>query len=135
MLTRSPYHFITRPHLSWIQAVRGCVLEGDADAAARGVFDGLFGLVVEVFGLQAATQGGVRWVYGTTEPPVRQEDVAAVHAAHDRGQHRVDENAEGGAGGWEEDSERDQGRRCARLLTQEKRVQGRGEVFANVSGR
>ena len=26
------------------QAVRGCVLEGDADAAARGVFDGLFGL-------------------------------------------------------------------------------------------
>ena len=75
----------------------------------------------------------MRWVYGSTEPPVRQEDVAAVHAAHDRGQHRVDENAEGGAGGWEEDSERDQGRRCARLLTQEKRVQGRGEVFANVS--
>ena len=72
-------------------------------------------------------------MYGSTEPPVRQEDVAAVYAAHDRGQHRVDENAEGGAGGWEEDSERDQGRRCARLLTQEKRVQGRGEVFANVS--
>ena len=40
------------------QAVRGCVLEGDAGAAARGVFDGLFGLVVEVAVLQAATQGG-----------------------------------------------------------------------------
>ena len=46
---------------SWVlvrQAVRGCVLEGDASAAARGVFDGLFGLVVEVVVLQAATQGG-----------------------------------------------------------------------------
>ena len=43
------------------QAVRGCVLEGDADAAARGVFDGLFGPVVEAVVLQAATgrsQGG-----------------------------------------------------------------------------
>ena len=37
------------------QAVRGCVLEGDADAAARGVFDGLFGLGVEAVVLQAAT--------------------------------------------------------------------------------
>ena len=37
------------------QAVCGCVLEGDADAAARGIFDGLFGLVVEVVVLQAAT--------------------------------------------------------------------------------
>jgi hypothetical protein len=38
----------------------------------------------------------VRWVYGSTrDPPVRQEEVAAVHAAHDRGQHRVDENVEG----------------------------------------
>eukprot|EP00964_Phaeocystis_antarctica_P063771 scaffold38296_cov45-Phaeocystis_antarctica.AAC.1 len=95
MLTRSPSTTVLPVLISWIQAVRGCVLEGDADAAARGVFDGLFGLVVEVVALQAATQGGVRWVYGTTEPPVRQEDVAAVHAAHDRGQHRVDENAEG----------------------------------------
>ena len=40
------------------QAVRGCVLESDAGAAARGVFDGLFGLVVEVVVPQAATQGG-----------------------------------------------------------------------------
>ena len=40
------------------QAVRGCVLEGDAGAAARGVFDGLFGLVGEAVVLQAATQGG-----------------------------------------------------------------------------
>ena len=43
------------------QAVRGCVLKGDADAAARGVFDRLFGLVVEGAVPQAATgrsQGG-----------------------------------------------------------------------------
>ena len=40
------------------QAVRGCVLEGDTGAAACGVFDGLFSLVVEVVALQAATQGG-----------------------------------------------------------------------------
>ena len=48
------------------QAVGGCVLEGDADAAARGVFDDLFGLAVEEVHLQAATGGrkGVRWVYG-----------------------------------------------------------------------
>ena len=41
--------------------VRGCVLESEADAAARGVFDGLFGPVVEAVVLQAATgrsQGG-----------------------------------------------------------------------------
>ena len=35
--------------------VCGCVLEGDANAAARGVFDGLFGLGTEVVALQAAT--------------------------------------------------------------------------------
>ena len=34
------------------------MLEGDAGAAARGVFDGLFSLVVEAVVLQAATQGG-----------------------------------------------------------------------------
>ena len=48
------------------QAVRGCVLEFDADAAARGVSDGLFGLLVEVVVPQAARGGGghkgVRWV-------------------------------------------------------------------------
>ena len=37
------------------QAVPGCVLDGDADAAARGVFNGLYGLVVEVVVPQAAT--------------------------------------------------------------------------------
>ena len=37
------------------QAVRGCVLEGDANAAVRGVFDGLFGLGTEAVALQAAT--------------------------------------------------------------------------------
>ena len=36
-------------------AHRGRLLEGDADAAARGVFDGLFGLVVEVVVLQAVS--------------------------------------------------------------------------------
>ena len=36
-------------------ARRGRLLEGDADAAARGVFDGLLGLVVEVVGHQAVT--------------------------------------------------------------------------------
>ena len=59
------------------QAVSGCVLEGDADAAARGVFDDLFGLAVEeVEGvhLQAAT-GGRKGVSGYTggprDPPTR----------------------------------------------------------------
>ena len=37
------------------QVVRGCVLEGDANAAARGVFDGLFGLGTDAVALQAAT--------------------------------------------------------------------------------
>ena len=36
-------------------APSGWVLERDADAAARGVFDDLCGLVVEVAVLQAAT--------------------------------------------------------------------------------
>jgi hypothetical protein len=36
-------------------ARRGRLLEGDADAAASGVFDGLLGLVVEVVVLQAVT--------------------------------------------------------------------------------
>ena len=43
------------------QAVRGCALEFDADAAARGVSDVLFGLTLEAVVLQAATgrsQGG-----------------------------------------------------------------------------
>ena len=38
------------------QAARGCVLELNADAAARGISDGLFGLVADVrIVLQAAT--------------------------------------------------------------------------------
>ena len=49
------------------QVVRGCVLEGDADAAARGVFDGLFGLVAEAVALQAATGGGARGEVGIRE--------------------------------------------------------------------
>ena len=43
------------------QAVRGCALEFDADADARGVSDVLFGLTLEAVVLQAATgrsQGG-----------------------------------------------------------------------------
>ena len=47
------------------QAVRGCVLEGDAGAAARGVFDGLFGLVGEVVEPQAATGRSQRGEVGT----------------------------------------------------------------------
>ena len=49
------------------QVVCGCVLEGDADAAARGVFDGLFGLVAEAVALQAATGGGARGEVGIRE--------------------------------------------------------------------
>jgi hypothetical protein len=37
-------------------AHRGRLLEGDADAAASSVFDGLFGLVIEVVELQAVTE-------------------------------------------------------------------------------
>ena len=37
-------------------AHRGRLLEGDADAAARGVFDGLFGLLVQGVALQAVTE-------------------------------------------------------------------------------
>ena len=37
-------------------AHRGRLLEGDADAAARGVFDGLFGLVVEAVVLQTVAR-------------------------------------------------------------------------------
>jgi hypothetical protein len=40
------------------QAVRGCVLECYADAAARGVSDVPFGLLVEAVVPQAATGGG-----------------------------------------------------------------------------
>ena len=56
------------------QAVRGCVLESDADAAARGVFNDLFGLVVEVVVLQAATgrsQGGEVGIREHACPPDR----------------------------------------------------------------
>ena len=54
--------------------VRGCVLESEADAAARGVFDGLFGPVVEAVVLQAATgrsQGGEVGIREHTCPPDR----------------------------------------------------------------
>ena len=54
--------------ISWMQAVRGCVLDGDAGAAARGVFDGLLGLVVEVVVLQAAT-GRSQGVMGALKHP------------------------------------------------------------------
>ena len=43
------------------EVVSGCVLEFDADAAANGVSDGLFGLSVKTVGGQAVmgrTQGG-----------------------------------------------------------------------------
>ena len=73
-------------------AHRGRLLEGDADAAARDVFDGLFGLVVEAVTPHAVTgrvAGGSGGRGSTRDPAVRQEDEAAVHAAHDGGGHRV----------------------------------------------
>ena len=65
-------------------AHRGRFLELYADAVARGVCDGLFGLIAEVVTLQAATgrsQGGeeLRMARKHARPtPVRQEDVATV---------------------------------------------------------
>jgi hypothetical protein len=40
------------------QAVRGFVLEFDADAAARGISDGLFGLLVEAVVPHPSCDGG-----------------------------------------------------------------------------
>ena len=78
----------------------------------------------------------MRWVCGSTrDPPVRQEDVAAVHAAHDRGQHRVDASAEGvQEAGRKARKGSMQGRKCAplTLIGASSNVQGREEVFANV---
>ena len=94
-------------------AVRVCVLEGDADAAARSVFDGLFGLAVEVVVLQAATGRwkGVRCVYGSTrDPPARQADEGSIAWMRMR-----------------------KGCRKTRKGTKEGDVQRREEVFANVS--
>ena len=56
------------------QAVRGCVLEHgtcDADAAARGVFDGLAGLAVEGVVIQAATGRSHGGEVGMIRPPGR----------------------------------------------------------------
>ena len=77
-------------------AHRGRLLELDIDTASRGVFEGLFGLVVEAIVPQAVvgrSQGdemGAREHARPTRPTVRQEDVAAVHAAGDGGWHCVD---------------------------------------------
>ena len=62
----------------------------------------------------------MRWVCGSTrDPPVRQEDVAAVHAAHNRGQHRVDASAEGvQEAGRKARKGSMQGWKCAPLLAQ-----------------
>ena len=69
----------------------------------------------------------MRWVYGSTrDPPARQED-----AAHDRRQHRGDENTEG----VREAGRKEKGPRnemCS-LIDASENVQGREEVFANVS--
>ena len=109
------------------QAVFGCVLDGDADAAARGIFDGLFGLVVEVIVIQAAmgrSQGGEVGYGSTRDPPTRQD------AAHDQGQHRVAENVEGVQEAGRK--EKGPGMRCARLLTQVEMCK-EGRKGANVS--
>ena len=69
----------------------------------------------------------MRWVYRRTrDPPARQED-----AAHDRGQRRVDENAEG----VQEAERKEKGPRnemCS-LVDASRNVQGREEGLANVS--
>ena len=73
-------------------AHRGRLLEGNADAAARGVSDGLHGLFVEAIVLQAVTgrvAGGWDGRGSTRDPAVRKEDVAAVHAGHNGGRHRM----------------------------------------------
>ena len=52
-------------------AHRGRLLEGDADAATRGVFDGLFGAAVEVVVLQTVWRGGrrgLRWAQEHARP-------------------------------------------------------------------
>ena len=123
-------HASSRVRVRVRQAVRGCVLDGNADAAAGGVFYDLFGLVVEAVALQAAmgrSQGGEVGIYGSTpDPPARQED-----AAHDRGQHRVDANAKG----VQEVGRKEKGPRhemCSRVDAS-KNMYGREEVFENVS--
>ena len=64
----------------------------------------------------------MRWVYGSTrDPPARQED-----AAHNRGQHRVDENAEGvQQAGRKEKGPRNE---LCSLIDASRKVQGREEV-------
>ena len=97
------------------------MLEGDADAAARGVFDGLFGLVVEEVVPQAATgrsHGGEVGIW---------EHARSAHSAGGRGargQRRVDENAEG---------VQEAGRKACSPVDASRNVQGREGVFANVS--
>ena len=57
------------------------LLEGDADASARGVFETLLGLAAEVVVRQAATgvARGEVWVYGSKrDPPTRQEHESRV---------------------------------------------------------
>ena len=81
------------------------------------------------FKLQRGGRTEVRWVYGSTrDPPARQED-----AAHDRGQRRVDANAEG----VQEAGRKEKGPRnemCS-LVDASRNVQGREEVRKCVNGR
>ena len=88
-------------------AHRGRLLECDIDAAARGVFDGLLGLVVEVVVRQAVTEMSQGAEMGAGARATQPSDRRAVHAAHDGGQHRVDEGI--GKGGCVCVCEREQG--------------------------
>ena len=74
------------------------MLEFDTDTAARGVSEGLpawpcrvavkFVLFCKLW--WGGRKGGGDGRGSTRDPPVRQEDVAAVHAADDGGRHCVD---------------------------------------------
>ena len=105
------------------------MLERDAEAASRGVFDDLFGLVVEVVVPQAVrrerSQGGERWVYGRIHSSDRRtwtwpRSSRGPSGARSRGVYRADEHVTLWKGC------RKQGGRL---------VQGREEVFANMCQR
>ena len=127
-------------------AHRGRLLELDLNAAAGGVSDGLFGLVIEHVVLQAVTGGGrrgVRWAREHARPtrPTGGRD----HGPRDarwRAASREWGNGEGGvclrlrssAGSYAGQGRNVFGKERVRFLMQVGAYKGReGKVFANVS--
>ena len=117
--------------------VRGCVLEDYSDAAApRGFFDGLFGLVAKGFGaltvaeasaLQAATRGGRKGA---------RVGIRVIHPPNRRTWPRSTRRTIEGSITWMMNAGGVQGAgRTTRKGTKgaSRNVQGRKEVFANVS--